>query len=518
MLQIEVVESSPIFPTQKQSETTVPLSILDAVVTNYAPTTAVWFFDAPIQNSVHLNWPSTLQESLRVTLSSFPHFAGELSKVENVLGGNHTQRFGRLQVTFGAAADPGVEFSIARCVASLNEVVPSPVQRKSGNFQPWNLSCSAKAFLPDLSKRSLTVQGDPKPKSPVSIRITEFACGGVSIGVKISHPLADAQTLAVFMHRWSYEHSLLFCDQVATMPPPSDGSFNLEPPTFDPQLLDARAAGDVDAASPDETLLTKARSLPSSRYDWFWPAHSGDPDQNLPQGLTRSMVKSPGTPMPTADWDTLAPVSHTKIHLSAAQIERISELAGPGASRHEAIVAHLWSAINRARGWGADERDVSLHISFGLRRRLGLPCSFLGSPILLTSVSMTGKDACGLAVRDVADKIHENLSLYTEVALKAQLHDLCFECAPQRFWAAYLGARHTIFTSWAHLHLYEADFGGGRGKPRFVEPYMPVYDGILCLMEGRPEGKRQHWYDDGVDVMVSLATDAMERLKADLHL
>ncbi|BCS22128.1 transferase family protein [Aspergillus puulaauensis] len=517
MVQVEVVESSLIFPTQKQRKTTVPLSILDAVVTNFAPTTAVWFFDAPIRNSVHLNWPSTLQESLRVTLSSFPHFAGELSKVENVPGGNHTQRFGRLQVTFGASADPGVDFSIARCAAALNEVVSSPAQRKSRDSQPWNLSCSAKAFLPDLS-RSFRVQGDPKPKSPVSIRITEFGCGGVSVGVKISHPLADAQTLAVFMHRWSYEHTLLFCDQLATMSQPPGGSFNLEPPTFDPQLLDTRAAGDIDATSPDETLLTKSRSLPSSRYDWFWPAPDGDPGQNLPQGLTRSMVKSPGTPMPTADWDPSAPVSHTKLHISAAQIKRISELAGPSTSRHDAIVAHFWSAINRARGWGADERDVSLHISIGLRRRLGLPSSFLGSPILLTSVSMAGKDACQLAVRDVAGKINENLSLYTEEALKAQLHDLCFECAPQRFWAAYLGARHTIFTSWAHLNLYEVDFGGGRGNPRLVEPYMPVYDGILCLMEGRPEGKREHWCDDGVDVMVSLATDAVERLKADLHL
>lgn len=513
MLQIEVVESSPIFPKQKQSKTTVPLSILDAVVTDYAPTTAVWFFDAPIGNTVHLNWSSTLQESLRVTLSNFPHFAGELSKVENVPGGKHTQRFGRLQVTFGAASDPGTEFSIARCAPALNEVAPSP-----RDSQPWNLSCSAKAFLPDLSNGPLRAPGGPKPRSPVSIRITEFGCGGVSIGVKISHPLADAQTLAVFMHRWSYEHTLLFCDQRATMPQPPDNSFNLEPPTFDPQLLDARAAGDIDAASPDETLLKKARSLPSSRYDWFWPAPGGDADQNLPQGLTRSMVKSPGTPMPTADWDPLTPVSHTKLHLSAAQIKRIWEFAGPGVSRHDAIAAHLWSAINRARGWGADERDVSLHISFGLRKRLGLASSFLGSPTLLTSVTMAGKDACRLAVRDVAAKIHETLSLYTEEALKAQLHDLCFECAPQRFWAAYLGSRHTIFTSWAYLHLYEVDFGGERGQPRFVEPYMPVYDGILCLMEGRPEGKRKHWCDDGVDVMVSLATDAVEILKAELRL
>ncbi|KAL2834903.1 hypothetical protein BDW59DRAFT_155723 [Aspergillus cavernicola] len=431
---VEVIESTLIFPAEKQNETTVALSILDATVAHFAPCAAVWYFDAPSEESGGSNWPSDLQESLRVILSTFPQFAGDLKKVKHVPGGDHTQRYGRLQLTFGAATDPGVGFSIARCPLSLDELVPSPAQRKAPELHCWNLSCSATCFLSEF------------PMSPPSVVLGSQN----TVPSIIAHPLADAHALAIFMHRWSYEHSLIFVD-APTITPSSSFSFsdNSQPPTFNPQLLDACAAGDIDAAFPVDTILEKSRSLPSSRYDWFWPPPDGDPDQHLPPGLTRSMVISPGNQMPKADWDRTARVSHTKLHFSAAHIQRFWEAAGPSVSRHDAILAHVWSAVNRARGLSTDDQDVSLHISFGVRRRLGLPSSFMGSPILNTSVKMAGKDVSGFAARDVADKIHGTVALYTEDALKARLHDLCFECAPQRFgrhiWApdmCYLQAGH----------------------------------------------------------------------------
>jgi hypothetical protein len=144
---------------------------------------------------------------------------------------------------------------------------------------------------------------------------------------------------------------------------------------------------------------------------------------------------------------------------------------------------------------------------------LFLPCAAYSLQIdLLTSVQMPGKDAANASPstsqrHDIATKIRSSISLYYPDNLKARLHDLCFEVTSQRLWEAYLGRRHVIFTSWAHLSLYGVDFGGSRGRPRFVEPYMPVLDGLLCLMDGRPgqkdkEGNR-NWCDDGVDVAVS---------------
>ncbi|KAL4931128.1 uncharacterized protein BDV17DRAFT_21078 [Aspergillus undulatus] len=58
------------------------------------------------------------------------------------------------------------------------------------------------------------------------------------------------------------------------------------------------------------------------------------------------------------------------------------------------------------------------------------------SPILSTSVRMMGKDVSGSSLQTIAGKIHANIALYNEAALKARLHDLAFECAPQRLWGA----------------------------------------------------------------------------------
>ncbi|KAL4817914.1 hypothetical protein BDW67DRAFT_190120 [Aspergillus spinulosporus] len=538
--EINLLKTAYIFPSQKSTRTTVPLSILDAVVTNYVACAAVWFFDALSGSNKdghrQLDWLLTLEQSLAMTLSSFPHFAGTLSKITHVSDpanygsgdADHTKRYGRLHITFGTDKDPGVEFSTAHCGTTLNEIVPNPTQRKLSDLRAWDLSCSANAFLADEKK--LPFIGGTSSSSPVSIQVTQFGCDGVAVGIRIAHPLADAQTLSIFMKRWSFEHSILFPGESTSLDGISIPKTEPPNPVFSPQLLDSQAAGDIDALSPDGTILAKSRALPSSRYDWFYPVSDGDPDRNLPSGIKRSMIKSPGNPMPKEDWDTALPVSHIKLHFSAQQTKKIWVAAGGsglGVSRHDAIVAHVWSAINRARGLGSDERDVSLHYTFGLRKRLGLPSGFMGSPILLTSIRMPGKDAANGSSsisqkHDIATKIRNSISLYTLDNLKARLHDLCFEVAPQRLWEAYLGCRHIIFTSWAHLGLYEIDFGGLRGRPRFVEPCMPVLDGLLCLMEGRPglkdeEGKR-HWCDDGVDVAVSIATEAIERLRNDPEL
>ncbi|KAL4907958.1 hypothetical protein BDW74DRAFT_189310, partial [Aspergillus multicolor] len=530
---VNLLKTTHISPSRKPNHTTIPLSILDAVVTNYAACAAVWFFNVPTSGSANgdLDWPSSLQQSLAVALSSFPQFAGTLRKITHVPDPDnygygdldHTKRYGRLEVTFGAETDPGVEFSTARCESRLDEVVPDPAKRKSPDSRAWDLSCPASHFLPDGNK--VPFIGGSSSGPPVLIQVTEFKCGGVAIGIRIAHPLADAQALSVFMKRWSFEHTILFGDISPDVAPKS----HPEPPSpiFDPQLLDSHAAGDINAASPDETILAKSRALPSIRHDWFYPASNGDPDRNLPPGLSRSMIKSPGTPMPKEDWDHTIPVSHLKLHFTAEQTKKIWEAAGGpglGVSRHDALVAHVWSAINRARGLGSDERDVSLYYTFGLRKRLGLQPSFMGSPILLTAVRMPGKEASNASAftpekQNVAIRIRGNIARYTEDALSARLHDLCFEVAPQRLWEAYLGYRHVIFTSWAHLGLYEVDFGR-LGRPRFVEPYMPLLDGLLCIMEGRPDsrearGNGKHWCDDGVDVAVSITEEAMEKLKKD---
>ncbi|KAF9884732.1 hypothetical protein FE257_001293 [Aspergillus nanangensis] len=401
---VHPLESTLVFPTHKPDKaTSVPLSVVDGTVTHYGPCSAVWFYDAPTEQQ-QTDSPSLLAQqlkhSLAITLCQFPHLAGDLSMVQHVPDGDHTQRINRLQVTYGSPTDPGVQFDTVRCDNVLDDILP---ESRNSNSNIWGESGPyASSFLPDIAKLPfMTLAPKECPLSVMLVQVTQFACGGVSIGAMIAHPFADAQTLAIIMHSWSRQHVLLSSTSSNSRPPDNLGP----PPVFHPQLLDHHpSTGAIDAPSPDPHLISLSRSLPSSRYDWFAPApsddSSSDPDRFLPPGITRSMITSPGTPMPHSDWDYAAPLSHVKIHFPRAAIEEMHASVGgggcssgkTGVSVHDAILSYIWGAVNRARGLADDESPVSLHVIFGLRRRLALPEGFLGSPIL------TRVDPPGLAI------------------------------------------------------------------------------------------------------------------------
>ncbi|KAK1148082.1 hypothetical protein N8T08_010717 [Aspergillus melleus] len=516
---VDVLTSSRIYPRTKHDEVTVPLSVVDAMVMHYGPSSAVWFFEDAGKDDIE-KVIAQLKESLQVTLSVFPHLAGHLKMVKHNPEGDHTQRYARLEITYGATTDPGVQFDTAKCDLKLDDIIPSHKMRQDPAYRAWGSSSAYPAFfLPDMSKLPFFRNAPEGPTPAALVQVTQFACGAVAIGMMFTHPMADAHTLAMVAHRWSYDHTVLFCDKSSTLsetvvsPPPN--------PLYDPQMLDRCAPGDIDGTTPDPAILEKSRSLPSLRHDNLWPAEGDDPDRFLPPGLTRDMITSPGVKPPMQDWDFNAPVSHVKLHFTSAETERIWQAAGKGVSRHDAILAHVWRAVNRARGWSDDDRNVSLHVIFGLRKRLGLPTTFMGSPILSTTITTTGKEGSGgLALGDVARKINNTLALYTKEALQTRIYDLCFECAPQRFWEGFLGARNMIFTSWAHLNLYAVDFGGRWGKARLVDIKMPDLDGMIWLTEGRPALEKdsageRHWCDDGVDVSMNIGREAAGRLKAD---
>ncbi|KAL4980758.1 hypothetical protein BDW66DRAFT_147184 [Aspergillus desertorum] len=130
------------------------------------------------------------------------------------------------------------------------------------------------------------------------------------------------------MKRWSFEHSILFPNESTSVDSVSIPKVEPPSPVLSPQLLDSQAAGNINALSPDKPILARFRALPSSRYDWFYPASDGDPSRNLPAGIANSRIRSPGTPMPKEDRDTTLPVSHTELNFSAQQTEKTWKAAG----------------------------------------------------------------------------------------------------------------------------------------------------------------------------------------------
>ncbi|KAK7449176.1 hypothetical protein VKT23_013325 [Stygiomarasmius scandens] len=439
---------------------------------------------------------------------------------------DHTKRFNRPMLTWGTATDPGVEFVQANSSHKLAELIPSCEERAS-KYRVWDGSIIASmGIFPESPKLALYDRTTYDGLPCLIIQVTSFACGGMAITVKLAHVLADAQTLLTFVHDWATQNRRLYEGKEVQV---------IQRP-FQPELVDAAAEGDIDAVVPDEKILTKAKSIPLHRYDW-WASANDCPDFMLPSTEIPDAVKSriPLTfekPMPWSQWDILAPVSYRLVHFSreeiiamwSASVSAISQTTSipPKVSKLDALFAHLWTLIVRARGLSEQESQVHLDTTIGFRPRLSppLPPHFLGSPILNIPVSLPASKVGPSA----AATIRESMQRYDASALAALLYEMAYVVDPSRRWNTFLGERHTIATSWLEsrpgMGAYDVDYGFGR--PRMVESLMPECDGCVQVMEsglkkaeGGPQVQFTPWYEDGVTVSLHLRADVMEKLLKD---
>ena len=412
-LPVREVSSVRVFPLGRvaaASPTTVPLSIADNKCDGFGFTAAVWLFDCEEVNAEapdaerpprsHWEGPC-LRRSLEATLSLFPWWCGSLSRcpapgaapiphvpVTATLHHlpSHCLRFGRLLLSYGSEADPGVVMVVAECSVQLKDVAPTP--RELALQGSWHCRALLSADL--CQSAPLLVQAErggtgrevSTPLPCMLVQVTRFACGGHAVAVRIAHALADVPSIACFVHHWSREYQAFVRDEEGrmstpmspatssaisptisppvppTMPlitppttspamsPPmspttstsptmsptrspttSQSSLLLIPPTFAPQLLDRAAAGDIDAAEPAASLLPLALRLPLERWD-RWASSVGCPpalqDQHvIPPAVHPTEVAALGAPIEWSDWDPTVSCDYYALHFAAEEVHRM---------------------------------------------------------------------------------------------------------------------------------------------------------------------------------------------------
>ncbi|KAF7967395.1 hypothetical protein HWV62_34449 [Athelia sp. TMB] len=484
---------------------TVNLSILDASVGLYSPTSGVWFYSFPDTPPDNRN--EALTDSLAATLAFYPQWAGQLHLTEYSPTGDHTTRYGRMALTYGATSDPGVAVHLATSSRTVKSLIPDDEARKAGywNAQPSTLE----ELLPgrrggDTGRLALWNMEESDGLPCVVVQLTTFACGGMAIAIRIAHPLADAGMLVKFVTNWASLHrgeSL------------KDGDL----PIFDPNLLDSTAAGNIDGQEHDEELLKRSRALPVSRFD-FWESGTSRPAA-LESITTEQVDVGRGAVMPWSTWDQEFPVEHYKVFFGAKEIQGMWEDAtscsAPGTriSRFDALLAHIWVLLIRARQLPPGIPNA-MHVTLGVRARTRppLPATFLGSPILLTRVLGTPESNIG----QLATSIRASLVQFTPEAVSAYLHDRAFELSAQRLWSAFLGNNNSIHTSWLDIGASDIDFFGEAGQLVFMDSLMSDLDGIIKFIEAVDNaGKREKWYQGEVCVTLHLRRDVMEVLLQD---
>ncbi|KAK2616091.1 hypothetical protein N8I77_002800 [Diaporthe amygdali] len=295
-------------------------------------------------------------------------------------------------------------------------------------------------------------------------------------------------------------------------------------PIFKPKLLDqhARLTGNTE---PNAKLIKLARSLPLHRYDWWAADAPGYPtwatastNATKPENLDQIKL-SPSAFPPWPTWDVTAPIEHVQIRFGANEVANLKQAAqaaiphhqrnSPPISRFDALLAHLWILINRARQHQETQEGIYMNITLGLRNRIRppLPDTFTGSPVLVGHISHRGLDTCSAEdLGTIALSIRNMVSQFTPEAVTAYLHDAAHEVSPQRLWQSFLGHNHVLATSWTRLGVYELDFCGTR--PVYVQDSMPRVDGMLQVIDVG-EGAKDF------DISLSLESEAMRRFLGD---
>ncbi|KAK8086200.1 transferase family protein [Apiospora phragmitis] len=438
--------------------------------------------------------------------------------------------------------DPGVEWSVVWRDYTLDSIVPS-----AGGGVWWDIDAFSQRDLVSPAKLALANLKDWQGLPCMIVQITLFACGGYGVGVRLAHPVADAQSMMVFMHKWAAN-----CRSSSA----SDATSSLfGEPVFDPPRLNTRAAGDIDSPNgPDPELCARARALPMHRFSWWdtdAPGYSpylvGTTRNNMPppEVMAEGTTLSPSTTAPcirgtsTGLRRRLCCTSRVtssrgcgeRALVEAAQEEAMTtngdDKNNSEISRSDALLAHLFRLVTQARcsvksssyALAADN-EVFLNFTLEARRRVEppLPETFLGSPLFMTHIKAPASSVCvsqpsqtqsqtvsskgstnGTTTKTttttgaLARQLRKTLRQFTPEAVAALLHDAAFEVAPQRLWRGFLGPRHVIVTSWLRTRLYDVDFGfsvGDQGESKSRPSYVHAVMGKLGrhLGSARPGG------------------------------
>ncbi|KAL8902630.1 MAG: hypothetical protein Q9207_004530 [Kuettlingeria erythrocarpa] len=469
----------------------VTLGIPDNATAGYSPPQATWFYDAPRD-------PKTLStialtESLQRVLCSYPAYTGRLSHIPYRSNGDWSERFGRIRVTYGTDADPGVETVIAHCDATLASLIPTAAQRG----RVWNASDVPFALFSGQDIKIALHDGLETGGLPAAIvKLTTFACGGIAIAARLQHVLGDAQAFLQFVRDWAGVHRAMS----RGLPLP------ILNPIFDPRILDERAAGNINGVEPDPNILQAARGLPVHKYDW-WASASNCPEpfqhRTKPASEIHGAETSPrGLPFDWKDWNVTQPTPHYVLHYSAEEISEMYTALAPSDSEYsfshlDALLAHLWASIVRARHIPHSD-PIFLNFAFNFRPRMSppLPSTLLGVPACMIHAAGNASSAHGHETRSLALAIRKAIRSMNAETIPVFLHEVAHHVDAQRYWQLFGGKHHVMVTSWLQHGMCEIDFGVGR-RPRFVEALMPGW--IMQLMEAR--------YGDCVDEEGKLVAD-----------
>ncbi|KAK1420858.1 hypothetical protein QVD17_22770 [Tagetes erecta] len=427
-------------PSDQTRSTKLALSELDQTgVITHVPT--IYFYKHSPED--WLTVLQTLKTSLSSILLHFFPLAGRLSLIDG----------GRLELNCNAAGAQFVEAYADIKLLDLDTLLPSQVYHQ---------------LIPSIDYQNITLEEIPL----LVLQVTRFTCGGFTLGLNISHVVADGQSALHFVSEWA---------RVCRGEP-------LEtPPYIDRKIL---RAGDPP------------RTLEMIHHEQFDPPPiliDQSDEKERERATTVTMLKLTATQVETL-----------KIKANESTTSEMSR----GFTRYEAISAHIWRTSCKARNH-KPEQPTALAFCVDVRTKMRppLPQKYFGNAIV--NMIVTGcsgeiiSNPLGYVsskIRDVINKVDDEYVNSVIDFLKNQEELSMFrELIPtsgneEHFY----GNPNVGVISWLSLPIYGADFGWG--KEIHMSPGTHESDGDSVILHGK-DG------DGSVVVALCLQVRHMEEFK-----
>ncbi|OAY32384.1 stemmadenine O-acetyltransferase [Manihot esculenta] len=387
-LEIEIISEEIIKPSSPTPDHLhhYNLSFLDQISPPvYNPFILLYPTDGELKSN-NLEIYEELKQSLSQVLTYYYPLAGRIKD-------NH----------FVDCNDEGALLLQAQVSSKLSDVVDNPEPTEFNKLLPFEL--------------------DQAQELPLGIQFNIFKCGGICLGLCLSHKIADAFSALTFIKTWA-----------------------------------AIARGEADIVRPEFVSDTL---FPPKNISGFNPS-IGITKQNI---VTKRFV-----------------FSSSSIESLRARYATSLENERPP-SRIEALSAFIWSRFMAATTVESGRRKIYLMLhAVNLRKRMNPPLSehsfgnYYRVAITIPSVHPSGEDDLVNQMRDSISKIDE------EYVKKLQKGDEHLDFIKERAESFMRGEIATLnFTSLCRFPLYEADFGWS--KPIWVGAPSLTFKDLVVFMD-----------------------------------
>ncbi|KAJ0571202.1 putative vinorine synthase [Helianthus annuus] len=379
----------------------------------YIPLILYYSYDDQSTTTTQSQITIKLKTSLSKTLTHFYPLAGRLTSSNNTVD----------------CTDQGVQFLVARVESNLFDITKSPK-------------------IDEMNK--LVKVESSYVEDQLAIQVNLFDCGGIAVGVSMSHRIGDACSISSFVSHWF----ALAKGSQTPMPGPVLDSAVLFPPVD--SCAFSRNPKDPTVPVPFETLVTK-RFVFSS--------------------LAISKLKS-------------------KV---VKELNTTTTLVDP--TRVEVVTSLIWKCGTMALG--DCEVSVAFH-SVNLRRKMGLQDHQFGNLFQLANAVAHRTEE--MASRVV--KLRDSFSKIDGEYAKSLMGEKGFEIARGNFkeirkFIIQEGVGVFKFGSWCGFGFSESDFGWG--KPVYVGNANFSDENSIVLMDSRK--------DDGIEAYVVMNKDNMHKFE-----